>query len=92
MKKLLLFIVLLGLCSTAMADLSQSCKTYFNKLDNLVKLVPENEASKQQIDRLKQQIELQKKQFSLMLIEKQEFSCKKGIELYTQMEHLLFKK
>lgn len=68
-----------------MADLSQSCKTYFNKLDNLVKLVPENEASKQQI-------ELQKKQISLMSIEKQEFSCKKGIELYTQIEHLVFKK
>jgi hypothetical protein len=39
-----------------MADLSQSRKTYFNKLDNLVKLVPENEASKQQI-------ELQKNKF-----------------------------
>ncbi|MWP49997.1 MULTISPECIES: DUF5339 domain-containing protein [unclassified Gilliamella] len=92
MKKLILSIVLLGLSSVAMADLSQSCKTYFNKIDNLIKLVPQNEASEQQIDSLKQQLELQKKQFSLMSIEMQESSCKKGIELYTQIERLVFKK
>lgn len=52
MKKLLLTISLLGISSFAMADLSASCKTYFDKVDNLIKAIPDNAATKQQTDML----------------------------------------
>lgn len=92
MKKLLLTISLLGISSFAMADLSASCKTYFDKVDNLIKAIPDNAATKQQTDMLKQNLEMGKKQVIAMSQADQENACKKGLEALKQAEAALSSK
>ncbi|MWP46854.1 DUF5339 domain-containing protein [Gilliamella sp. Pas-s27] len=90
MKKLLLSVVLLGFSTISMAeDLSESCKTYFDKVDSLVKAIPEGSLTKQQSDMIgmiKQNLEMGKQQVSSMPAETQEVACKQGIELLKQVE------
>ncbi|OCG38055.1 DUF5339 domain-containing protein [Gilliamella sp. Gris1-4] len=92
MKKLVLSIVLLGLSSGAMADLSESCKTFFDKIDGLVKTIPEDAATKQQTDMIKQSLESNKQQISALPADKQEEACKLGIDSLKQLEASIPKK
>ncbi|MWP49998.1 MULTISPECIES: DUF5339 domain-containing protein [unclassified Gilliamella] len=93
MKKLLLSVALLGFSTISMAaDLSESCKTYFDKVDSLVKAIPEDSLTKQQSDMMKQNLETGKQQVSSMPADAQEEACKQGIELLKQVEASLPKK
>ncbi|OCG15249.1 hypothetical protein A9G24_05510 [Gilliamella sp. App6-5] len=92
MKKLVLSIALLGLSSVAMADLSQSCNAYFDKVDSIVKAIPENTATKQQTNMIKQNLENAKQQISSMPETEQESACKQGINLLKQIDAILIKK
>ncbi|OCG45026.1 TonB-dependent receptor [Gilliamella sp. Choc5-1] len=93
MKKLLLSVALLGFSTISMAaDLSESCKTYFDKVDSLVKAIPEDSLTKQQSDMMKQNLETGKQQVSSMPADAQEAACKQGIELLKQVEASLPKK
>ncbi|MWP62059.1 DUF5339 domain-containing protein [Gilliamella sp. Pas-s25] len=92
MTKLVLSIALLGLSSFAMADLSESCSAYFDKVDSLVKAIPEDTATKQQTNMIKQNLENAKQQISSMPETKQESACQQGINLLKQIEATLLKK
>jgi hypothetical protein len=101
MKKLVLsFVLFVGLSSSvAMADLSSSCKSFFNKADDLIGMISHSvEAAsndqnadivKQQIELAKQSIELSKQQISALPAEHQESECEQGITLLEQMEMLI---
>lgn len=86
MKKFLVSAVLLSLSSAAMADLSDSCKTYFEKVDKLVESLPKDAATKQQTDMMKQNLEAGKKQVAAMSSSDQETGCKQGLEALKQLE------
>ncbi|MWN32439.1 MULTISPECIES: DUF5339 domain-containing protein [unclassified Gilliamella] len=93
MKKLLLSVVLLSFSTISMAeDLSESCKTYFDKVDSLVKAIPEGSLTKQQSDMIKQNLEMGKQQISSMPEDKQESACKQGMGLLKQLEASIPKK
>jgi hypothetical protein len=85
--KRLLFIMLLGFSSISMADLTESCKTYFDKLDSFMKAIP-----KQQSDMIKQSVELAKQQISSLSADNQAPACKQGMDFLQQAEENLFKK
>lgn len=86
MKKLALSVALLGLSSVAMAELSESCKTYFEKVDSFVKSIPDDAATKQQTDMIKQNLETAKQQISAMPTANQEEGCKQATEVLKQLE------
>ncbi|WP_081296879.1 MULTISPECIES: DUF5339 domain-containing protein [unclassified Gilliamella] len=92
MKKLVLSIALLGACPVAIADLSESCKTYFDKLDSLVKVIPEDTVTKQQTDVIKQSLEMGKQQISSLSAENQDSACEQAIDLLKQIEASLPKR
>lgn len=92
MKKLFLSVALLGLSSVAMADLSATCKTYFDKVDALFKAIPDDAATKQQWDLMKQNLEAGKQQISSMPESQQETACKQGNETLKQLEASMPKK
>lgn len=92
MKKLLLSVVFLGLSSAAMAELSATCQTYFDKIDSLIKSVPEDAATKQQTDMIKENLESGKTQISALPKDQQESACKQGVEVLKQLEASMPKK
>lgn len=92
MKKLLLSIVFLGLSSAAMAELSATCQTYFDKIDNLIKSIPDETFSSGQGDMIKQDLESGKTQISAMPKDQQENACKQGVEILKQLEASMPKK
>lgn len=92
MKKLLLSVALLSLSSVAMAELSATCQTYFDKVDSLVKAIPEDAATKQQTDMIKQNLESGKAQISAMPEAQQENACKQAAEVLKQLEASMPKK
>ena len=89
MKKLALSIILLGLSSIAMADLSVSCKNFFQQVDSLVNNIPNDVATKQQAEMIKQNLKLTKQQISAMPKENQEEGCKQAIIGLKQLEAIL---
>lgn len=89
MKKMALSIILLGLSSVAMADLSASCKIYFEQVDSFVRNIPDDVATKQQAEMIKQNLELTKKQISAMSKESQEEGCKQATIGLKQFESIL---
>lgn len=89
MKKLALSIILLGLSSVAMADLSASCKVFFQKVDNLFNNIPNDVATKQQAEMIKQNLKLTKQQISAMPKENQEEGCKQAMEGLKQYQAIL---
>ncbi|NUF27317.1 hypothetical protein GA0061081_11125 [Gilliamella bombicola] len=92
MKKLLLSVALLGFSAISMADLPESCKTYFDKVDGLVKAIPEGSLTKQQSDMIKQNLEMGKQQISSLSADNQDSACKQGLDLLKQVEASLLKK
>lgn len=89
MKKLALSIILLGLSTVAMADLSASCKNFFQQVDSLVNNIPNDVATKQQAEMIKQNLKLTKQQISAMPKENQEEGCKQAIIGLKQLEAIL---
>lgn len=96
MKKLLLSVALLSFSTISVAaDLSESCKTYFDKVNSLLKAIPEDSLTKQQSDMIgmiKQNLEMGKQQVSSMPQDKQEEACKLGIDSLKQIEASMPKK
>jgi len=89
MKKMALSIILLGLSSVAMADLSASCKVFFQQVDSLVNNIPNDVATKQQAEMIKQNLKLTKQQISAMPKENQEEGCKQAIVGLKQYQAIL---
>lgn len=89
MKKMALSIILLGLSSVAMADLSASCKVFFQQVDSLVNNIPNDVATKQQAEMIKQNLKLTKQQISAMPKENQEEGCKQAIVGLKQYQVIL---
>ena len=89
MKKMALSIILLGLSSVAMADLSSSCKVFFQQVDSLVNNIPNDVATKQQAEMIKQNLKLTKQQISAMPKENQEEGCKQAIVGLKQYQVIL---
>ncbi|OCG07882.1 hypothetical protein A9G13_06625 [Gilliamella sp. wkB178] len=89
MKKLAFIVALMSMSSVAMADLSATCKTYFDKIDTLVKSIPDDAATKQQTDLIKQNLEAGKQQVAALPESQQDNACKQGEEVLKQMEAAL---
>ena len=86
MKKVLFSVVLLSLSSVTMAGLSETCKSYFDKIDIIIKNMPEDAASKQQIDMMKQNLDAGKQQVAALPDKQQETACQQGLEALKQLE------
>lgn len=86
MKKLALSVVLLGLSSFAMADLSATCQTYFDSIDEYIKDMPTAGLTAEQLEMMKSGLEQSKQQVAAMPTDTQESACKQGIEALKQAQ------
>ncbi|OCG01068.1 DUF5339 domain-containing protein [Gilliamella sp. wkB112] len=89
MKKLVFIVALMGMSSIAMADLSATCKAYFEKVDKLVKSLPDDAETKEQTELFKQTLESGKKQVADLPEDQQDNACKQGEEALNRLEAAL---
>ncbi|WP_334321577.1 DUF5339 domain-containing protein [Gilliamella apicola] len=86
MKKLILTAVMLGFCSAATADIPESCKVYFDKVENIYKNMPENTFNQEILDIIKQNLEQAKQEIITLPEDKQVAACAQGLELLKQID------
>ncbi len=86
MKKLILTVIMLSFCSAAIADIPESCKVYFDKVETIYKNMPENTLNQEILDIIKQNLEKAKQEIIAMPEDKQAAACAQGLELLKQID------
>lgn len=86
MKKLIFAVIMLSFCSVATADLPESCKVYFDKVENIYKNVPKDTLSQEVLDVIKQNLENAKQEIIALPEDKQKAACAQGLELLKEID------
>ena len=86
MKKLIFAVIMLSFCFVATADLPESCKVYFDKVENIYKNVPKDTLSQEVLDVIKQNLENAKQEIITLPEDKQKVACAQGLELLKEID------
>lgn len=77
---------MLSFCFVATADLPESCKVYFDKVENIYKNVPKDTLSQEVLDVIKQNLENAKQEIITLPEDKQKAACAQGLELLKEID------